>query len=408
MGGSAHYSCNSVETKSLSEHDFKLSAEAKFKSKGGSIGGDTTLTDQEKQIMNNVEGDIALDVRGGGAKEAQELRQNKPAAWGKWADSVKLSPAFMGFPEMGLVPIWQLVSDQHKRQELELAYKKLAAQNFPVEIFWSTTTSPSGRPDASVVIPDEYKLLSGGAFISDETPNRKGVLLTASFPESDNRWRAMGKDHVESDSASLTAYAMALYDPDDIWETRIFPTESSLTAHPNAIASIKDGNYVLVGGGARVNYNGAGNMLTASYPFEGGDGVQNVPMPGPVSVPVRIRVPAWLASSKDHHGASDAATLTGYAIGLRSKLAGVTVEKPSLTDSPSAEQGHPSAEATPPSGYKMVGGGARVDYGSGAGNLLTASYPLDSKTWKVTSKDHLDSSPARIHAYALGVKVSAS
>src|SRR5215469_2593426 len=35
---------------------------------------------------------------------------------------------------------------------------------------------------------------------------------------------------------------------------------------------------------------------------------------------------------------------------------------------------HPAAHVTVPPGYKLVGGGARVNW-SGAGNLLTASYP---------------------------------
>ena len=55
----------------------------------------------------------------------------------------------------------------------------------------------------------------------------------------------------------------------------------------------------------------------------------------------------------------------------------------------------------------MVAGGARVNY-AGAGNLLTASYPLDSNTWKAGSKDHLGSDPATIDVHALGIKVSVS
>jgi hypothetical protein len=297
VGGSAYYSCYSVETKSLSEHTFKASAEAKFKSKGGSIDGNTTLTDQEKQLLNNVEGDFALDVHGGGAAEAQELRQNKPAAWSKWATSVKASPAFMGFPpDIGLFPIWKFVKDSKKQQELESAYQKLAAQHFPVEIFWNTSESPSGRPEASVVIPNEYKLLSGGAFIPDQTGNGKGVLLTASFPESDNRWRALGKDHIESDSSTLTVYAMALYDPDDIWEVKIFSTTSKVASgHADNTAFITDGSYVLVGGGARVNYTGEGNLLTASYPLDS---------------------TTWKASSKDHFR-NDPATIDVWALGIK-------------------------------------------------------------------------------------------
>jgi hypothetical protein len=196
-----------------------------------------------------------------------------------------------------------------------------------VEIFWNTSESPSERPESSVVIPDEYKLLSGGAFIPEQTSNGKGLLLTASFPESDNRWRAMGKDHVESDSTTLTVYAMALYDPDNIWEMKIFSTTSQVAGFPSNPAFIMDGSYVLVGGGARVNWTGVGNLLTASFPNLSGTGI-------------------WTASSKDHLK-PDAATLTTYAIGLRSKLPGVTLQ-PTLTASHSVQQEHPSAEATPP------------------------------------------------------------
>ena len=280
-----------------------------------------TLTDEEKQLLNNVEGDFALDVHGGGAAEAQELRQNKPDGWSRWAASVKASPAFMGFPpEIGLFPIWKFVKDSKKQQELESAYKKLAAQHLSVEIFWNTSESPSGRPDASVVIPDEYKLLSGGAFIPDQTSNGKGVLLTASFPESDNRWRALGKDHRESDSSTLTVYAMALYDPDDIWETKIFSsTSNAADSHPynRALVTDTDGSYVMVGGGARVNYTGEGNLLTASFPSHLNVQIP-VPVPGSVTVPVLVLESTWIAASKDHLD-SDAATLTTYAIGLRSK-----------------------------------------------------------------------------------------
>lgn len=387
MGGSAYYSCYSVETKSLSEQNFKASAEAKFKSKGGSINGNTELTNDEKQLLDNVEGDVALDVRGGGAAEAQELRNNKPAAWGRWAASVKLSPAFMGFPEIGLIPIWKFVKDPKKQQELESAYKRLAAKHLPVAIFWNASESPSERPEASVVVPDEYKLLSGGALIPEQTTKGEGLLLTASFPESDNKWRAMGKDHEKYDTATLTAYAMALYDPDDIWEVKIFSETSKIPdSKPSGLAFILDGRYVLVGGGARVNWTGDGNLLTASFPHLSGTG-------------------EWIASSKDHD-VSDAATITTYAIGLRSKLPGVTLH-PILAESHSSQQAYPSAEASPPSGYTMVAGGARVNW-TGNGNLLTASYPLDSNTWKARSKEHVHPDPATIDVRALGIKVSVS
>jgi hypothetical protein len=53
----------------------------------------------------------------------------------------------------------------------------------------------------------------------------------------------------------------------------------------------------------------------------------------------------------------------------------------------------------------MVAGGASVNY-AGWGSMLTASYPLDSKTWKASSKDHGEPDIATIDVLALGIKVS--
>jgi hypothetical protein len=58
IGGSAYYSCHSVETESLTEQDFSFSARAGYKSKGGSIDGTTTLTRKEIESLKNVLGCI--------------------------------------------------------------------------------------------------------------------------------------------------------------------------------------------------------------------------------------------------------------------------------------------------------------------------------------------------------------
>ena len=63
---------------------------------------------------------------------------------------------------------------------------------------------------------------------------------------------------------------------------------------------------------------------------------------------------------------------------------------------------HPSVQVTVPAGYKILGGGA-LDNWTGAGSLLTASYPLNDHTWFVAGKDHEISSPASITAYAIAL-----
>jgi len=72
--------------------------------------------------------------------------------------------------------------------------------------------------------------------------------------------------------------------------------------------------------------------------------------------------------------------------------AGFTVK---IFEESSATAQHPSIEYTVPENYKILGGGARVNW-SGAGNLLTASYPKNVQTWVAKSKDHGIVSPANI------------
>ena len=48
---------------------------------------------------------------------------------------------------------------------------------------------------------------------------------------------------------------------------------------------------------------------------------------------------------------------------------------------------HPSVQVSVPAGWKVLGGGA-FDHWTGAGSLLTASFPLNDSTWFVAGKDH--------------------
>jgi hypothetical protein len=63
---------------------------------------------------------------------------------------------------------------------------------------------------------------------------------------------------------------------------------------------------------------------------------------------------------------------------------------------------HPSVEVNVPSGYKILGGGAQDNW-TGAGNLLTASYPAGLTKWVAAGKDHEVSSPATLTAYAFAL-----
>ena len=165
----------------------------------------------------------------------------------------------------------------------------MAAKALTPQILFATSAS-EGHPEARVSLPDGYKLLSGGAKVGS---TEQGNLLTASFPT----WRANSKDHVNSSPATLTVFAIAINDPDDIWEVKVFQSDPSAAAsQPHQEISVEP-DYVMVGGGAQVNYSGDGNMLFASYPKA---------------------ERTWRAQSKDHIKA-DGATIAAYAMGLKCK-----------------------------------------------------------------------------------------
>lgn len=143
-------------------------------------------------------------------------------------------------------------------------------------------------------------------------------------------------------------------------------------------------DYVLIGGAAQCTNIDAGAFITECRP----DWPNN----------------RWVAESKSHIDTDDH-TLRIYATGL--KIDGVTPEtlrsvmivQPST---PSSSQGHPNNYAWLPSGYTVVGGGAKVNW-SGWGNLLVQSNP-SGQGWFVSSKDHIYSSPATIDAWVIGIQ----
>jgi len=157
----------------------------------------------------------------------------------------------------------------------------------------SATSSPAAHPAVSATLPPGYTMTGGGAQVHW---TGAGNLLTASYPQSPRSWEAKSKDHTRSDPAALTVYVIGIRPRNGAPppESSIFSAQSGRENHPTSTASIPSG-YLLVGGGAEVNWQGAGNLLTASYPNNAG---------------------GWIAASKDHLVA-DPSVITAYAIGVR-------------------------------------------------------------------------------------------
>jgi hypothetical protein len=259
--------------------------------------------------------------------------------------------------------------------EKPVAGSDLVLPELSIRVFSRTGVSAQ-HPKAEITVPNGYKIIGGGAKVNW---SGAGNLLTSSYPVSKNKWAATSKDHDHYSPATITVYAVAIQDPANEWEVRVFEETSLPAAHPRSAAFVPD-DYLMTGGGARVHWKGEGNLLTASFPRD---------------------KRTWEARAKDH-GHSSHAELTAYAIGIRPRN-GAPLPEGHIFTSTGAVAAHPAHQVRIDDGYMLAGGGVLDNWG-GHGNILTATYPINDQAWGGKGKDHSESDPAALTVYAIGIK----
>jgi hypothetical protein len=163
------------------------------------------------------------------------------------------------------------------------------------------------------------------------------------------------------------------------------------SSRPNTVAvaeAVLPSEYQLVGGGARASREdqpNAGTLLTESRPNPKGWS-------------------SWIARAKDHEVPSPV-EVTAYAIGIRKRTLtrhGLKVVHFSATGSIAS---HAQAKMAMTKGFdgQITCGGAKVEHGSGPGNMLTASWPQRQDVWMALSKDHHVPDPSAIAIAALAL-----
>jgi len=246
---------------------------------------------------------------------------------------------------------------------------------------FAATSEPASHPSVEVDVPEDFSIVGGGAEVNWNGSD-PGNLLVASFPVDGRKWRASSKDHAVPSPASLTAYAIAIENPGGkLWDVRIFTQSSPVSTRPIASVAL-DSGYTLTGGGALAEADGAGQLLTASFPSS--------------SV-------SWEARSKDHLVPAQG-RLTAFAIGVRGRN-GQKFPPTRIFAGTSDIAPHPSLLESVDQGYVCTGGGARVNWADPQpGNLLWASAPHGQNAWFGASKDHVVSSPASISVFAIALR----
>jgi hypothetical protein len=170
---------------------------------------------------------------------------------------------------------------------------------------------------------------------------------------------------------------------------------TSATSQAPSTTCAPDNDYVLVGGGAAVEGMGQpGGLLVDSYPSTGND-----------SNHAWSTSNTWNVKSKDHQVAYSH-RVTCYAFGLKVDGLDATALRGLMQyrygKSANSGGAHSILTAAFDSGYYLVGGGIHAGY-SGAGRLLTASYP-EGNAWRGSSKDHGIASSGTTEVYAAALR----
>jgi hypothetical protein len=247
---------------------------------------------------------------------------------------------------------------------------------------FSATSEQSDRPSVQVHVPEGFSIIGGGAHV-DWNGTDPGQLLVASIPEDERTWYAESKAHSVSSPSTITAYALALENPQGrLWQVEHFSATDGPASRPSAVVRVEDG-FVLTGGGARVTTNdNIGQLLVSSFPSD--------------SV-------SWEGRSKDHQVAS-AGTLTVRAIGVKSKTS-TPFPNTRIFTATSPVSDAPLITVTAAGNFTLTGGGAQVNWHDPEpGNLLVASNPQGQNAWFARSKAHRVSSPASITTYAIAIQ----
>ncbi len=170
----------------------------------------------------------------------------------------------------------------------------------------NSSCAPANHPTCSATLPSGWTLVGGGAI--DRGGGGASVarnVLTESRPTDDVRgWRVSGKDHIAASVAAVSAVAVGVRRRDGrplTFEVRVARARTSrAVSWPDASVAAEAGG-VLLCGGARAVYSGAGQLLVASAPSARGS--------------------SWSAHSKDSQvvdvSVVDAYVLYGVPLGAR-------------------------------------------------------------------------------------------
>lgn len=251
----------------------------------------------------------------------------------------------------------------------------------------------------SLQLPAGYKILSGGARTLEQ---KAGNFLVSSYPSCDPAtgrwaWHAQMKDIQNASPERHEIAVIALFDPDNQWDVRLFEKQSLVADLHNSLVAGENTGYVITGGGAQIDTFSSAALTACGFIRDpaAGEG----------------RVLSGFAASSRWCQVPAAHRLKVLAIGvLPSNGSHLESYYQVETFASAAHHNHCLQYApkvlTPLLGSGLIGGGACTT--PAVRNFLTGCCPLiDSngnvEGWQALSKDHIESDPTGMVMVGVGL-----
>ena len=213
IGGSASLSVYSLYSSTYDSQTFKADLTLAYASIAAKFQTTGDFSYDSESSKETYQSSTSLVLQGG---DPTSVNPTAPNPMQNWLATVPTFPAFIDFNSEdgnGLTPMYMLIPDESdaRRQALEQGLQDYLYPPLHLRVFAAASTAAE-YPQVTVSVPDNYKILSGGAVASNYVA---GELLTGSFPLSATQWFATAHDAGTEDTGILTAYAIAVYDPYD-------------------------------------------------------------------------------------------------------------------------------------------------------------------------------------------------
>ncbi|HLK56034.1 MAG TPA: MAC/perforin domain-containing protein [Chthonomonadaceae bacterium] len=393
VGGALNSSIYTVAQTTYSDTSMSVSASAAYNEgiAGGKVNTSYTYTDQTTKTTYTCNSGIT--VVGGTSK----FDANNAFDVTEWEQTIVGNPATISYT---LTPMWQLLPTGQRQTDLINAIDAYFNQPNPNLLSpltlktFTATSNVTGTESMGVAVATGYKVLGGGASLQQSSPNNQ-FLTSSSVVKGapPNQWNSSAKSMYNATNASLTSYAIAVYDPADLLDVEVFDVKGGPTTQDtySFLYTVPVGaGYVMTGGGiATYPSNTNGLIISASYPTS---------------------QTQWTAAASAHSGAACTGSVDVSVIGIKWQVpAGkppLVVVQQSITSNMPTEI--PSQMVGVAANCAMVGGGANINSGTAPPvnyNSLQNSYPSSATQWTASGHDAKVACNAVITAYTLGLQV---